>query len=89
MGNCLFILKSSCIRCIGLVIDGVNFPLMCRFRNALIWAVLVFICPSNNLIWSDVLMILYAKERIFWQYIRVLPDSLCYPLCHLERKLCL
>ena len=38
------------MRCIGSVIDGVNLPVICMFRYALIMAVLVFICPSNDLI---------------------------------------
>ena len=50
VGNCLFICKSSSLRCTGSVIDGVNFPVICMFRHALIWAVSVFICPSNDLI---------------------------------------
>ena len=32
------------------MIDGLNFPVICMFRYALIWAVSVFIYPSSDLI---------------------------------------
>ena len=47
-GNCMFICKSSCLRGTESVIDGVNYPVICMFRYALIWAMSVFICPSND-----------------------------------------
>ena len=63
MGNCLFILKSSCLRCIGLVIDGVNFPVMCMVMYALIWAMPVFICPSNDMILEWCMNVSVCKRR--------------------------
>ena len=50
VGNCLFILKSSCLRCTGSVIDGVNLPVIWVFKYALIRAVSVFISPHSDLI---------------------------------------
>ena len=49
-GNCLSIHKSSCLRCTGSVMDGVNLPVIWIFRYSLIWAVSVCIWPKHDLI---------------------------------------
>ena len=61
------------------MIDGVNFSVICIFRYALIWAVSVFICPSNDLILEWCINDSICKRRNLLAEIKVLADSLCYP----------
>ena len=49
-GSCLYIFKSSCLRCMGSMMVGVSLPVLWMSRCALIRSMSVFICSSNDLI---------------------------------------
>ena len=59
----LFICKSSCLRCTGSVMNGVNFPMIWILRYSLISAVSVCIWPKSDLILVWCINISVCKRR--------------------------